>query len=185
MSDAASPRPGDLGRLLAQLHADLDLLSYYNLLGIPQDADPAAVRSAFHARASVLHPDRYPQPAQAPLRAHATALYKRLAEAMRVLSDPAQRADYDALLARGTLRLTPEAVEALRAEQAPASPEDRAPIRNPQAAQFYNMGKRELRRQEFSLAVQYLEQAHALEPASARIRAALEEARQLQRLYGG
>lgn len=183
--DPATFSRQSLPRLLEQIHADLDALSYYNLLGIPLGADEETLRSAFHARALILHPDRYTHPAEQDIRDKAAALYKRIAEAMRVLSDPATRRDYDALLAAGTVRYSAEAAEALRRKNASSSPEDRSVIISPQAAQFYNMGKRELRRQEFSLAVRYLEQAHSLEPASAKIRATLEEAQRLAHMYEG
>lgn len=183
--DPSTASAESLARLLAKIHADLDALSYYNLLGVPPNATEETLRAAFHARALVLHPDRYTRPSERDLREHASALYKRTAEAMRVLVDSATRRDYDALLTAGTLRYSAEAAEALRREREPASPVDRAAILDPQAGQFYNMGKRELRRQEFALAVQYLEQALALEPASAKIRTTLEEARRLMQMYGG
>ncbi|MDY0000374.1 MAG: DnaJ domain-containing protein [Polyangia bacterium] len=61
--------------------------SHYLVLGIPRDADPAAVRSAFRALAQVHHPDR--------AGPGATARFQRMVEAYDVLSDPDRRSEYD------------------------------------------------------------------------------------------
>lgn len=89
--------------------SDLDRLDYYALFGIARDASPDAVRAAFHAYASLHHPDRHAG-AHPEVRAAATAWFRRGAEAYRVLSDPGRRAAYDAGLADGRLRYDATAV---------------------------------------------------------------------------
>lgn len=177
-----------LARLVDQLHADLGVLSYYNLLGVAPDATPEVLRQAFHARALMLHPDRFYSLPDKALRDRIGAVYKRVAEGFRVVNNPTQRAAYDRLLHAGQMRYTREAAEALakqdqqdQAVQAGRLP----PITNLQARQFYDMGKAELRRQDFRSAVSYLEQALSMEPGAPKIRAVLDEALRLQRLYGG
>ena len=63
---------------------------YYDVLGVPRDADEAAVKKAFRRLARELHPD---------VNAHdpdAEAKFKEAAEAYEVLSDPDRRQQYDA-----------------------------------------------------------------------------------------
>jgi len=65
-----------------------DPKGYYIALGIEEDADEAAVKSAFRSRAKRLHPDFNPSPI-------AAKQFHRLHEAYATLSDPKKRAAYD------------------------------------------------------------------------------------------
>ena len=63
---------------------------YYEVLGVPREADEAQVKKAFRRLARELHPD---------VNAHdpdAEAKFKEAAEAYEVLSDPDRRQQYDA-----------------------------------------------------------------------------------------
>jgi molecular chaperone DnaJ len=62
---------------------------YYEVLGVPRDADAKAIKDAFRKLALRYHPDRNHEPA-------AEERFKEIAEAYAVLSDPEKRADYDA-----------------------------------------------------------------------------------------
>jgi molecular chaperone DnaJ len=62
---------------------------YYEVLGIPRDADPKAIKEAFRKLALQYHPDRNKEPG-------AEERFKEIAEAYAVLSDPNKRAEYDA-----------------------------------------------------------------------------------------
>ncbi|WP_245177460.1 DnaJ domain-containing protein, partial [Geodermatophilus sp. DF01_2] len=62
---------------------------YYAALGVPQDADAAAVKKAYRQLARDLHPDKNPGNAEAEAR------FKEVSEAYDVLSDPKRRAEYD------------------------------------------------------------------------------------------
>ena len=61
----------------------------YQLLGVPQEASAGEITRAWRRRAAAEHPDRRPRDAAAPAR------FRNLAEAYRVLGDPARRAAYD------------------------------------------------------------------------------------------
>jgi molecular chaperone DnaJ len=62
---------------------------YYEILGVPRDADEAALKKAFRRLARELHPDvNRHDPA-------AEEKFKETAEAYEVLSDPQRRATYD------------------------------------------------------------------------------------------
>jgi DnaJ-class molecular chaperone len=84
--------------------AVLDDSSYYELLGVLEIADDAAVKAAFHEFALSFHPDMhrdYDSDTAVVLR----SVFQRGAEAYRVLSHPELRPRYDLALARGQLRL--------------------------------------------------------------------------------
>jgi molecular chaperone DnaJ len=67
----------------------------YGLLGVEQGASEEELALAWRRRARDEHPDARPSDADAPGR------FRALAEAWRVLGDPARRAAYDRSLARG------------------------------------------------------------------------------------
>ncbi len=62
---------------------------YYEVLGVPRDAAPEAIKSAYRKAALQHHPDRNPGNAEAEAR------FKEAAEAYAILSDPEKRARYD------------------------------------------------------------------------------------------
>ncbi|MCL4821739.1 MAG: molecular chaperone DnaJ [Vicinamibacteria bacterium] len=68
---------------------------YYEILGVPRDADEAAIKSAYRKQAMKYHPDRNPGDKQA------EAKFKEAAEAYSVLSDPDKRRRYDTYGAAG------------------------------------------------------------------------------------
>jgi len=68
---------------------------FYATLGVPKDADQAAIKKAYRKLAKDLHPDRNPGDAKAEQR------FKDVGEAYGVLSDPEQRKQYDAVRAMG------------------------------------------------------------------------------------
>ena len=84
--------------------AVLDDSTYYELLGVLEIADDAAIKVAFHEFALAFHPDahlEYDFHTAGVLR----QVFQRGAEAYRVLSHPELRPRYDLALAKGQLRL--------------------------------------------------------------------------------
>ena len=67
-------------------HAKKD---FYEVLGIARDADGAALKKAYRAKAMQYHPDRNPGDKQS------ESLFKECAEAYEVLCDPQKRSLYD------------------------------------------------------------------------------------------
>lgn len=65
----------------------------YELLGVPEQATPTELRRAYRQIMLLTHPDRTPDPA-------AHQRYLLVNEAYEILSQPARRQAYDALLAR-------------------------------------------------------------------------------------
>jgi curved DNA-binding protein CbpA len=66
-----------------------DAPSYYDVLGVKKDADPAAIKGAYRTMAKQWHPDKNHGDATA------TEKFKIIAEAYGVLSDADKRAEYD------------------------------------------------------------------------------------------
>ena len=62
---------------------------YYDVLGVPRDADDASIKKAFRRLARELHPDVNKHDPQAEDK------FKEAAEAYEVLSDPEKRSTYD------------------------------------------------------------------------------------------
>lgn len=81
----------------------LDKLDYYELLRIEETANADDVRRAFHEFAMRYHPDRYAGADEAK-QERAAAIYRRGAEAYRVLTDVELRRKYDDGLKKGLLR---------------------------------------------------------------------------------
>lgn len=74
---------------------------YYEVLGVPHDADEKTIKDAFRRLALKYHPDRSKEP-------DAEERFKQIAEAYAVLSDPRKRADYDAHGFAGVAGFSPE-----------------------------------------------------------------------------
>ena len=62
---------------------------YYDVLGVPRDADDGVIKSAYRKLALQYHPDRNPDDKRAEEK------FKQAAQAYSVLSDPQKRAAYD------------------------------------------------------------------------------------------
>ena len=77
--------------------------TYYEILGVAENATAAEIEAAFKAKAREVHPDTVPAE-NAYLRKVAAEAFKDLSEAKAVLLDPVSRQKYDAGLvyARGT-----------------------------------------------------------------------------------
>ncbi|HJQ03434.1 MAG TPA: DnaJ C-terminal domain-containing protein [Jatrophihabitans sp.] len=75
---------------------------FYKFLGVASDASDADIKKSYRKLAKTLHPDKNPGDAAAEQR------FKEVSEAYSVLSDPAQRKEYDAVRAmtRGGARFT-------------------------------------------------------------------------------
>ena len=62
---------------------------YYEILGVPRDADQRQIKQAYRRLALQLHPDRNPDDPQAPEK------FREATEAYEILKDPRKRAQYD------------------------------------------------------------------------------------------
>ncbi len=75
---------------------------FYAILGVPADADAAAIKKAYRKLARKLHPDQNPGDTGSEKR------FKEIGEAYAVLSAPEERKQYDAIrsMSRGGARFT-------------------------------------------------------------------------------
>ena len=72
--------------------------TYYDILGVPENASDADIQAAFKSKAREVHPDKVP-PGNPYLRKVAAEAFKDLSEAKSVLLDHTERQKYDAGLA--------------------------------------------------------------------------------------
>ena len=141
---------------------------YYALLGVPRDATSDAVRKAFHELARKYHPDRW---TGQPDAERAGAIYRRGAEAYRVLMDSADRVRYDQGLARGEVRLAPAATET-GGRTPPASV---TTIKNPKARPYWQKAQQAIKAGDFKTAKLNLRLALNFDPGNPMIEASLKD----------
>jgi DnaJ-domain-containing protein 1 len=77
--------PVETKRRIVRLHRRLRKLAPHELLGIPENADPATVKRAFAEASKELHPDRYYGKHLGPFRAKLAKIFTRMAEAAQEL----------------------------------------------------------------------------------------------------
>jgi DnaJ-like protein len=70
------------------------MITYYDLLGVPVDADAGELQRAYHRKAQLLHPDRHVA-ASEPVQREAESAMKTVNEAWNSLKDPESRHQYD------------------------------------------------------------------------------------------
>lgn len=110
---------------VAEIIADLDLYSYYQLLDVSPDAPDSVVTYNYNVKAYAYEQLRRDPRASVDLFQALTVLLDRLAEAQQVLLDKANRADYDRDLAQGHTRHQATVIERARpAEMRSASADD-------------------------------------------------------------
>ena len=145
-----------------KIHAVLDRLDYYRLLGVGKGARLGEVKKSFFAIAAKFHPDRNrdadPETAKAIYE-----IFKRLNEAYRVLCDAEKRAAYDGMLAAGKVRLSLEE----RRTVAPKSAEES--INSREARQFFIKARDAMKAGNLMQAELHIKMARSREPENAAI----------------
>lgn len=153
---------------IVQQHAEMERSSYYHLLGVAREASEPEIRDAYYRLVARFHPDLYGEALDPDTRAKLVALYSRLVEAYRCLSDSQKRVRYDKQLVNGKLRFSVED------ERGPRDPE--AEIANPNAKRFFRMGRAAVMAGDAKSAITNLKLALSVEPDSAVIKAELAKA---------
>lgn len=145
--------------------AQLDRLSYYTLLGVDNDTTTADIKKAFRGFARRYHPDRF---AAAPKekRERATRIYRRGAEGLQVLVDPAARKLYDLALTKGITRLTAEQRD--NAGRPRPKKKAKRPITSTEALHWFDRA-RALEKSDLAGAWRLMQRAQKVEPTSALI----------------
>lgn len=129
--------------------------NHYWALGVRPDDSVAVVDQAYETLARSFHPDRYRQRPDEDRRL-AQEIFEHLAEAHRVLRDPARRRSYTAR------------IEKQRASEAPSGP-----IPGGAARELFETGMQHLRATRHREAVEAFRQAARMLPEQADFRAAL------------
>ena len=83
---------------IAEMAARIGPLDHYATLGVVRDADPKAIRRAYHALAAQFHPDRFFGKTLGPSRKPLDRIFARLSLAYDTLSKKGEREKYDATL---------------------------------------------------------------------------------------
>jgi DnaJ-class molecular chaperone len=143
--------------IVEELYGQLDALPYHVYLGVLPDATGDVLRSAFHERARVFHPDRFHSAEDQELRDKVYAVFKRITEAYHVLANPQKRAAYEEQRQAGAVRLGP-------VDRTSRKPEDA--IGDPRARKFYAQGVAAAKRGDKQGAKLSLRMALSLEPDS-------------------
>ena len=144
---APPPSPGFAAELRA-LQARLERIrtqNHFQVLGIPETADSAAVKAAYFKLAKLFHPDTVPQEAPPQLAKAKAEIFAAVGEANRVLADDASRARYKEMLAKG----------------GPADVDVQAVL---QAEETFNKGTSLVRARRFAEAVKTFDDAIAANP---------------------
>lgn len=90
--------------------------THYEMLGVPPDATPEAIKAAYLAAAKRYHSDRFSGLTLGNARRAVEGLFARVSEANEVLGSPAKRADYDIYLDRKSKGLPTDVGAILKAE---------------------------------------------------------------------
>lgn len=176
------PLPGSVGAALAPLPSGpltsgplamvlqtVRTQDHFGALGVGRGATAAEVSRAYDVLARTFHADRYRGTSEED-QGTAQEIFERLAEASRVLQDPAQRRAYVATLARSE---GPEDEAGERGEPRATAEPAASSTSNAAAQSLYESGLEHLGAERHHQAVESFRQAARLVPNEAEYRAAL------------
>lgn len=170
------PRRASVVEFVDRAFETLVTVDYYTALGVDSSADEEQIRAAYYQLARRLHPDVHGEQADTEFRRKLTAVFSRVVESYRVLSNPELRKDYDRGLAEGRVRW--DARAHIGRDMDPGRE-----IASDGARKFFRLARSALQSGELKSAVMNLRLALQMEPDSRVIREALADAE--ARLHGG
>lgn len=88
----------ELLKWIVEMHAQLERLTHYDLLGLRRSADAKDVKRAYFRLAGIVHPDRFFKRRVGPYKSMIDAIFARLSLAHDTLRAAETRAEYDAAL---------------------------------------------------------------------------------------
>jgi curved DNA-binding protein CbpA len=138
------------------LYVRLETANYYELLAVEPNADPLAIKMAYHALMKKFHADKLATQLPASMQEQATRVVQALTQAYEVLSSLKQRGEYDR-------RLTGEGAEIKERRITTILAAERA----------FNQGTLALRRQQYDQAATHFAEACELFPEEAEYHAYL------------
>ncbi len=113
----------ELQAQVLEFEASLDK-PYFELLGVPRDADAKQIKRAYFCLSKVYHPDRYFRARLGDYSARLERIFRKLVEAYELLSDPTTRAEIER-----TMGPMPEPEPVAEASEAGAEPKWKLPPR--------------------------------------------------------
>lgn len=126
------PEPEEpVRRAILDAHASLASQNHFEVMGLSRDSTEAAVKAAYSRLVKIFHPDAHRDLAEANLQDKRDAVFLRVTEAYRVLSDAKSRAAYE-----DTLPSTPS-------PEAASSPSPDPPIGHEGVAQALARAQKE------------------------------------------
>jgi DnaJ-class molecular chaperone len=144
---------------------NLEQVDYYQVLGVSSAVSAEQIRQAYYRLAAYLHPDVHGLEIEPVYHSKLTAVFSRVVEAYKVLSDESRRRSYDGLLARGDMRMRSGT------KPPPMRPADQ--LTNPKAKRFYELSQRALGDSDVKSARTNLKLALSMEPDSKLLQEAL------------
>lgn len=150
-------------------YAALDQVDYYRMLGVSSAASFEEIKTSYYRLAARLHPDVHGDQIDPAFHMRLTAVYSRVVEAYKVLSDRNRRGQYDTALARGDMRL--RAGAKVRPKAAEES------IKDPKARRFFKLAQTALNDGNIESAKMNLQFALTMEPENQLIIDLLEKAK--------
>ena len=158
------------------LAASLDKISYYQLLGVAQDAPADEVKRAYHRVAGIYHPDAH-RSADEQVRNCLHMIFKRMSEAYRNLHDYNRRKKYDEQLEDGGAQ---RLVATKREKLGPTSPD--AKLKTPAGKRCFMQALQQIKRKDYQGAKLNLQLALTYEgQGSKAVKSKLEELKELMK----
>lgn len=111
----------ELRKWIVEVHAQLERLTHYDLLGLRRACDAKEVKRAYFRMAGMVHPDRFFKKRIGQYKPMIDAIFARISEAHDTLRAPDKRAQYDQALDEF---LNSDARAASRFARAPKAPVD-------------------------------------------------------------
>ena len=145
--------------------ANLDHVDYYQVLGVSSAVSADQIRQAYYRLATYLHPDVHGVDIDTAYHAKLTAVFSRVVEAYKVLSNEGRRSSYDRVLAGGSMRMRSGT------KPPPMRPADQ--LTNPKAKRFFELSQRALGDHDIKSARTNLKLALSMEPDSKLLQDAL------------
>ena len=152
----------------------LDELDYFQILKVPQNADPATIKLAYYRESRTYHPDRFYQVPSQELKEAVGRVYKRINEAYVILRDDAKRAKYAADVSGPERQKKLRFVEA--SEQELKKDKETEIGTTPQGRKFFQAGLLDMTAQRWASAERNFKMAMTYEPSNTNYKARRDEA---------
>jgi len=154
----------------------VDELDYYQILGVPRDAQASGIKSAYYAVSRRYHPDAN-RALHGEVRRDLEHVAKRVTEAYSVLRDAPRRRAYDDQLASDARAVRMQLAEA-DSQAGKKALEDHLGT-TPNGRRFFSLARADMDRNDIDSAIRNLQMALTYEPANESFKQKLRESKGL------